>query len=280
MNPNQNNFMLPGFASFERFAIPPSNINNQIPNYNNYLTSSIYEPFQNYVQTPVIGSNSSLTGISQPQIVCYGEPVEPVVESPLKRPSSIENTPYENTKLQVKKVKSEENYKEESSTQASFANVTNFCESKKTLMKRFTEDKVHDFKHVIYNCLVDNYNSPEEFTFVQIYTTNIRGTTRHGFRFNEQMQPEKRLPELYSRHIRKARLELQDQNSVFIQDLYKFYLRACIELLSKYFEKVNKWTYLYEDVPLFVANESPADAEERIRTMRTRTRKKKAEKRE
>jgi len=51
-------------------------------------------------------------------------------------------------------------------------------------------------------------------------------------------------------------------------------LRASVELLSKYFEKRDKYTYLYEDVPLFLPNGTLEQAEERIRNMKTRARKK------
>lgn len=89
--------------------------------------------------------------------------------------------------------------------------------------------------------------------------------------------PDKKLPELYAYHIRKARLDLEDQSSIFIQDLYKFYLRACLELLGKYFQKIDKYTFLYDDdTPLFVPGTSLKQAEERMRKMRTRARKRKS----
>ncbi len=75
-----------------------------------------------------------------------------------------------------------------------------------------------------------------------------------------------------------ASLEKEDQESIFIQDLYKFYLRASVELLSKYFEKRDKYTYLYEDIALFIAGNSLEEAEERIRNMKTRARKMKKRK--
>jgi hypothetical protein len=44
--------------------------------------------------------------------------------------------------------------------------------------------------------------------------------------------------------------------------------------MSKYFEKKDKYTYLYDDTPLFVPNESLEQAAVRIRGMATRSRKK------
>jgi len=142
------------------------------------------------------------------------------------------------------------------------------------LMQAFPIEKVNDFKHVIYNLLVENHNSPHKSNFVQPCTMEENGVIRHGFCFNEAENPEKKLPELYAQHIRKARLDQEDISSVFVHDLYKFYLRASVELLSKYFEKRDKYTYLYEDVPLFVPNGTMEQAEERIRNMKTRARKK------
>jgi len=142
-------------------------------------------------------------------------------------------------------------------------------------MELFPSEKLHDFKHVLYNLLCDNFNDPEHNTFVQRYSIVENGVVRDGFCFNENEKPEKKLPELYARHIRKARLDLENQSSVFIQDLYKFYLRSCIELLSKYFEKRDKWTYLYEDVILFSSASNLEEAEKRIKSMKTRSRKKK-----
>jgi len=142
------------------------------------------------------------------------------------------------------------------------------------LMQAFPLEKVNDFKHVIYNLLVEYHNNPHKSNFVQTCNIEDNGVMRTGFCFNEAENPEKKLPELYAQHIRKARLDQEDISSVFVHDLYKFYLRASVELLSKYFEKRDKYTYLYEDVPLFIQNGSLEQAEERIRNMKTRARKK------
>lgn len=142
------------------------------------------------------------------------------------------------------------------------------------LMASFPPESLQDFKHVLYNLLVEQHNNPSASTFLQSCTMEEDGVIRHGFRFNSRQNPEKKLPELYAQHIRKARLDCEDQSSVFIQDLYKYYLRACVELLSKYFEKRDKYTYLYDDIPLFVTGETLDQAEERIKTMKTRARKK------
>lgn len=141
-------------------------------------------------------------------------------------------------------------------------------------MESFVPEKVTDFKHVIYNLLVDNHNNPDKFTFVQPCCINEKGQRKIGFCFNEKENPDKKLPELYALHIRKARLDMEDSTSVFIQDLYKYYLRACVELLSKYFEKLDKYTYLYEDIHLFLPNGSLEEAEQRMKSMKTRSRKK------
>jgi len=147
-------------------------------------------------------------------------------------------------------------------------------------MEKFPLDKVSDFKHVIYNLLVDHHNDPASTPFVEPVTIVLDGEVRTGFRFPDPFNPDKKLPELYAQHIRRARLDLENQDSIFIQDLYKFYLRACLELLAKYFEKCDKYTFLDDGVPLFVAGTSLKEAETRMKTMRTRARKRKSAARE
>jgi len=49
-------------------------------------------------------------------------------------------------------------------------------------------------------------------------------------------------------------------------------MRACVELMSKYFEKKDKYTYIYDEVPLFVANETLEEAENRLKGMKSRAR--------
>jgi len=141
----------------------------------------------------------------------------------------------------------------------------------KIAMTPFPDDKILDFKHVIYNELVANHNN--ESSLVQPCHVIDNVVLRHGFRFNEKEDPEEKLPELYCGHIKKARLDLEVKTAVFVKDLYKYYLRSCLELLSKYFEKVDKFTYLYdENWPLFEANGSLDEAQRRIRNMKTRAR--------
>jgi len=153
-------------------------------------------------------------------------------------------------------------------------------EKKKPLMEKFAVDKVSDFKHVIYNLLVDHYNDPRAVPFIEPVSIVLDGEIRTGFRFPESYNPEKKLPELYAQHIRRARLDLENQDSIFIQDLYKFYLRAVLELLAKYFEKCDKYTFLDDDAPLFMPGTSIKEAEARMKTMRTRARKRKSANRE
>lgn len=145
----------------------------------------------------------------------------------------------------------------------------------KSMMEKFPMDKVSDFKHVIYNLLVDHHNQPQSVPFIEPVQLVLDGEVRTGFRFLESYNPDKKLPELYAQHIRRARLDLENQDSIFIQDLYKFYLRAVLELLAKYFEKSDKYTFLDDDAPLFVAGTSIREAEARMKTMRTRARKRK-----
>ena len=147
------------------------------------------------------------------------------------------------------------------------------------MMEKFAEDKLSDFKRVIYNLLVEHHNqcllnnTDQIDAFVLPIKIQEGEKVRHGFQFNESHGPDKKLPELYAKHIRNAHLEKEDSSSVFIQDLYRFYMRACLELLGKYFDKRGKFTFLYdEETPLFVPGHSLAQAEVRIRSMKTRAR--------
>jgi len=140
----------------------------------------------------------------------------------------------------------------------------------RVLMRKFPSNEIGDLKHVIYNLLVDNHNDPDHCKRVTCFSKN----GRLGFQFNSLENPEKFVPEMYAFHLRGQCLEQQQKGSVLIQDLYKFYLRACVELLSKYFEKVDKWSYLYfcTGLPLFVPNEDLSEARNRLMRMKSRSR--------
>jgi len=143
-------------------------------------------------------------------------------------------------------------------------------------MERFPLEGVNNFKHVIYNLLVDYHNTHSSKSLVKPCQLKDReGELREGFCFNESECPEKKIAELYAKYIRKTNIEIEDQSSVIIQDIYKFYLRACTELLSKYFQKVDKYTYLYDDSPLFKPGGSLFEAEIRIKNMKSLNRIKK-----
>lgn len=87
----------------------------------------------------------------------------------------------------------------------------------------FPARTLQDFKHVLYNLMAEAHNNPDGSTLLLPYSEVKNGVLRHGFRFNPDFHPEKKMAELYALYIRKCRLDLEDQNSVFIQDLYKFY---------------------------------------------------------
>jgi hypothetical protein len=149
--------------------------------------------------------------------------------------------------------------------------------SPRIAMEKFPAEKVTDIKHVIYNLMVDNYNNPTDPSLIQPFelSEGTCGISGIGFRFVPSLKPEIKLPELYSQYIRHARLDLADPELIFTQDLYRFYLRACLELLSKYFRKLDKWTYLfYDNEPLFVPGLTLEQAEVRVKNHRTIARKK------
>jgi hypothetical protein len=90
-----------------------------------------------------------------------------------------------------------------------FINAQN--SGKTLLMESFPTEEVTDFKHLIYNLLVDYYNStlqnnPNNNPAIKITSpcciTDATGKLRQGFRFMEKNNPEKRIPELYVQHLK------------------------------------------------------------------------------
>eukprot|EP01119_Soliformovum_irregulare_P003933 TRINITY_DN1496_c0_g1_i3.p1 TRINITY_DN1496_c0_g1~~TRINITY_DN1496_c0_g1_i3.p1 ORF type:complete len:260 (-),score=28.76 TRINITY_DN1496_c0_g1_i3:401-1180(-) len=105
-------------------------------------------------------------------------------------------------------------------------------------MPFFPEDQLLNLKHVVYNMLVENHNIRQSSktyrpTLCEPISIHHDGRYRTGFRFNECTRPDKQLAEIYARHVKKVELDIEDPPSVFLQDLYKHYLRSCLELLAK-----------------------------------------------
>jgi len=143
-------------------------------------------------------------------------------------------------------------------------------------MDRIPDAQVGHWKHVIYNLLVDNHNNPKTHRFCVPLSTKMMvpgSPYRHGFRFDVSLNPQKRLAELWARHEKHKALEDSQLLPVFKDDLYKFYLRACLDLLAKYFIKQDKFTFYYDEIPLFVPNGSLEDALERLKTLPAKNRK-------
>lgn len=137
----------------------------------------------------------------------------------------------------------------------------------------FEQSSISNFKHVMYNLLAQAHLDPNGIHLVEPITLTINGRDRKGFRFNGLLEPEKRLAELYAFHIHKRALDQEQMADVFIQDLYRFYARSCVELLSKYFQKLDRFTYIYEEEPLFQPGETLIEAKERLSRLQTRSRK-------
>jgi hypothetical protein len=131
-----------------------------------------------------------------------------------------------------------------------------------------------DWKHVLYNLLVENYNSDDKNTLLLPTTIIVDGKMRDGFTINEGLSPKIVLAELYAFHVRKESLQALDAKSSVGKDLYRFYLRSAYQLMSKYFTKVGKWTYIYDEVPLFVPGEDLAAARDRVKMLDTKQRRK------
>jgi len=144
-------------------------------------------------------------------------------------------------------------------------------------VQKMEKCQVTHWKHVIYNLLVDNHNDPQDHF---CYPYVIRGLNekheieeRFGFRFDIKYDPAKKLAELWAGHEKNKSLEDTILPTTFKQDLYKYYLRAALDLLAKYFIKHDRFTFLYDGVPLFVPNGSLDEALTRIKSISARNRK-------
>jgi len=141
-------------------------------------------------------------------------------------------------------------------------------------MPLFEDSSITNFKYVLYNLLANQHNNTTKQPLIeQITTSDKKKKLRKGFRLNAKAEPEKRLAELYSKYVRKADLntlsaETDIQSSVFVQDLYKFYHRSCEQLLSKYFDKVDKYTWVHSsDRHMFEGGLSLHESEERLKAI-------------
>jgi len=102
---------------------------------------------------------------------------------------------------------------------------------------------------------------------------------REGLDFvSTKNDPCKLLAEMYADRTRGQKLDHLNGESVLVQDLYKFYARSCVEVLRKYFLKIDDYVFLYKDPdsPLFVPNETIEEAKERLKgILPTKTKKRK-----
>jgi hypothetical protein len=140
----------------------------------------------------------------------------------------------------------------------------------KLQMDKFDEDSITNFKQVLYNILVEQHNHPQNDPLIQQFQISDKhGNLKYGMAFNTNLFPEKALAELYSTHARRADLTKEDPSCIFIQDIYKFYYRACEQLLAKYFEKTEKYKWIYSsDLPLFVEGSTLEEADQRIKRIK------------
>lgn len=92
-------------------------------------------------------------------------------------------------------------------------------------MESFLPEQVSDWKHAIYNFLVENHNSADKNTLVIPCIIEEGGHVRHGFILNPELDPKRRIAELYALHVRKAPLNIQKENSAFVEDIYRYYHR-------------------------------------------------------
>ena len=135
----------------------------------------------------------------------------------------------------------------------------------------FKHEQLRGWEHIIYNLLVQYYNSPSSSPLVEPICIFVEGKLRLGFKFTQFHDPRKWIPELWAQDIIGQSLQAENKlSSVFLLDLYKFYYDNCMNSLSQNFTRVSEFTFLYEDIPLFVPNGSLKAAEHRIEVLTAR----------
>jgi len=139
-----------------------------------------------------------------------------------------------------------------------------------TQRRKFPENQIKNMKHVIYNLLVDGLENTGENVLVKPI---VEGGLHRGFELVNGETTKRKLAELYAFHVRKVNLLFENEHSLAIRDLYKFYTRDCLQLMSKYFERKGRDKFYYIDIPLYVENDTLEKAEDRILMMRTKDRK-------
>jgi len=167
--------------------------------------------------------------------------------------------------VKLPKVEKNANAKRTRTPEDSFVEVAAPKRTKGKYMEPFPAHRVVHWKYVLYNLLIEHYNSDDKNTLAVPCEVSKNGKTLKGFSLNQALDPKKRLAELYSLYVRKEDLASEDYSSPFIQDLYKYYLRCALQLMNKFFIKAGPWTYLYDEVILFVPEEDLNAAEMRLR---------------
>eukprot|EP01119_Soliformovum_irregulare_P008213 TRINITY_DN2130_c0_g1_i1.p1 TRINITY_DN2130_c0_g1~~TRINITY_DN2130_c0_g1_i1.p1 ORF type:complete len:263 (+),score=22.99 TRINITY_DN2130_c0_g1_i1:66-854(+) len=135
-------------------------------------------------------------------------------------------------------------------------------------MQKFLPSETADWKHVLYNLLVENHNQVDKNTLLIPCQAMFKGKLCHGFHINSAIDSKKLLAELYAFHLKGIRLTETNVE----EGIYKKYLRSALQLISKYFSNAGPGTYVYGKVPLFVPNEAIQDAAVRLRSLDTRQR--------
>lgn len=148
--------------------------------------------------------------------------------------------------------------------------ISSVSHHSRPLAQKFPTHAISNMKYVLYNLMVDAYNNNSADGFLHCFTVKDGDVVKNGFRFNIAMDPGSRLAELYALYIRKKRLDLEDKRNAFTQDLYKYYKRSCVDMLCKYFEKKDKWTFLYMGEALFQPGDTLEVAQDRIKRLQVR----------
>eukprot|EP01119_Soliformovum_irregulare_P007245 TRINITY_DN19648_c0_g1_i1.p1 TRINITY_DN19648_c0_g1~~TRINITY_DN19648_c0_g1_i1.p1 ORF type:complete len:183 (+),score=32.23 TRINITY_DN19648_c0_g1_i1:155-703(+) len=139
-------------------------------------------------------------------------------------------------------------------------------------MEMFAEWELTDWKHVMYNQMVLSYNYPERQTLIHPCDISHQGNYHLGFVINCDIDYKMELAELFAIYNKQRSLKHSNLKPNYREDLTNYYYKCVTQLMSKYFTRIGQGTYIYEEMPLFVAGESIQDARVRLATLGTKQR--------
>eukprot|EP01119_Soliformovum_irregulare_P016286 TRINITY_DN4693_c0_g1_i1.p1 TRINITY_DN4693_c0_g1~~TRINITY_DN4693_c0_g1_i1.p1 ORF type:complete len:182 (-),score=10.18 TRINITY_DN4693_c0_g1_i1:163-663(-) len=140
------------------------------------------------------------------------------------------------------------------------------------MMEPFPASEVTDWKHVLYNQMVQSFNYPELQTLVHPCHVLHQNKYELGFVINDQNNPKKRLAELFAIHNKGICLQEMGLSPGYLDDLVNYYYKCVAQIMAKYYTRIGPYTYIYDRTPLFIAGEDLDQARERLAALASKQR--------